>query len=98
MANLWPLLVITAVGAVLIAALRMGPRVFPGSRHAGRAFWCPFRERDVAVQFQETVWDAALRDVERCSAFSPPTAIGCDKKCLHLARLPARRDREARSL
>jgi hypothetical protein len=27
--------------------------------------------------------------VDRCSAFTPPAAVGCDRLCLKLAKLPA---------
>jgi hypothetical protein len=94
MESLWPLPVIVTVGVVLLVMLRIGPRLFPGTRLTDRAFWCPFKARDVAVQFEETVWDGELCDVEQCTAFSPSTAVACDKKCLRLRDLPARR-REA---
>ena len=97
METLWPLPVILTVGVVLLVMLRMGPRLFPGSRHTDRAFWCPFQTRDVTVRFEETVWEGDLCDVEQCTAFSPSTAVTCDKKCLRLHDLPVVRREEAHS-
>jgi hypothetical protein len=88
---LWPLPVILAVGVVLVVMLRVGPRLFPGTRHSQRAFWCPYRGRDVEVEFEETVWQGELCDVDRCTAFDPPSAVDCDKKCVRLRSLPPRR-------
>ena len=54
------------------------------------AFRCPFKDRDVTVEFREDAWDGTLVDVRSCDAFIPATAVGCDKGCLRLATLPAR--------
>jgi hypothetical protein len=64
------------------------PRV---SRVVERSFCCPFKNRNVLVQFQEDPWDDRPIHVDRCSAFTPPTAVGCDRLCLNLAKLPAAR-------
>jgi hypothetical protein len=98
MDTLWPLPVILIVGAVLVVMLRLGPRLFPGTRQTDRAFWCPFRERDVAVEFEEGVWEGDLCDVKRCTAFSPSTAVACDKQCLRVQNLPALRGAVAQSV
>jgi hypothetical protein len=64
-------------------------RAFPQvTRFAERTFWCPFRERNVTVGFQENAWDDRPIDVDRCSAFAPATAVECDRLCLTLAKLP----------
>lgn len=88
MDTLWPLAIILAVGIVLLLVWVRGAYLFPGSRVTTRAFWCPFRGRNVQVGFAEAVWDGRLVDVERCSAFTPPTAVTCDKACLRLADVP----------
>lgn len=54
-----------------------------------RSFWCPFRERNVTVEFQEEPWDGGHVEVNRCSAFSPPNAVACEKDCLRLRKLPS---------
>ena len=79
---LWPLLVVLATGAVLVFVLVRGRRWFTGTRDVSDAFWCPVRAQDVRVEFQVDVWDGTLTDVKRCSAFSPPTAVACEKRCL----------------
>lgn len=98
MKTFWPLVPILAVGVVLLIVLRLGPRLFAGTRLTVRAFWCPFRKRDVAVVFEETVWDAQFVDVSRCNAFSPPTAVACHKNCLRLGDLPVIPERPAPAL
>lgn len=85
---LWPLVIVLVVGVMLSIAEVFGPRLFPGSRPTVRAFRCPVRQENVQVGFAESVWDGHLVDVEHCSAFTPPTAVTCDKKCVHLPGLP----------
>ena len=79
---IWPLAIVTATGAVLLGVLAAGPRLFRGTRLMTDGFRCPFRERVVSVDFVETVWEGARVDVSRCSAFTPPTAVTCEKRCL----------------
>ncbi len=75
----------TAVALTLVITLGR----FRGIRRfVIRFLWCPFRERNVAVQFEEEAWDGRSVDVKQCTAFSPPTAVGCEKTCLHLKKLP----------
>lgn len=62
------------------------PRV---NRVAERSFWCPLKTQNVTVGFQEDPWDDKPIHVYRCSAFTPPTAVRCDRLCLKLAKLPA---------
>jgi hypothetical protein len=38
------------------------------------------------VEFLETVWEGTRVDVNRCSLFTPPTAVDCDKGCLQIER------------
>ncbi len=83
---------VTAVGLLLVAAL--GPlRKKP--RTVTRAFWCPFRDRAVTAEFREDAWDGTRLAVKQCSAFSPPTAITCEKRCLYLHKLPSARMKAA---
>jgi hypothetical protein len=88
MSDLWPLLVIGSAGVVLTVVYLNGRRLFPGTRLSSRRFWCPFRRDDVAVAFQESVWEGALLDVSRCTCFTPPSAVDCHKHCLQLGFLP----------
>lgn len=85
MMSLWPLAIVLLVVLILIAVLRSGSRLFPGTRLWRYAFRCPLHERDVDVEFRETVWDGRPVDVTRCSFFRPPTAVTCAKSCLRLA-------------
>lgn len=88
MLAVWPLAFVLAVGVVLVIALLARPRLFGGTQQVVRDFWCPFRGRDVTVEFEETVWDGRLVDVNRCSVFTPPTSVACDKACANLERWP----------
>lgn len=83
---MWPLGVVMTVGLVLLLVLVAGSRLFPGTRLSGRAFRCPFRDRVASVEFLETVWEGTRVDVNRCSLFTPPTAVDCDKGCLQIER------------
>jgi hypothetical protein len=69
--------------------------VSPPTRRATRSFWCPYVERNVTTEFDEEVLGDRRVNVARCSAFSPPTTIGCDLSCLWLRRLPAQRSMDA---
>ncbi len=76
----------TAVGLLLVIVFRPLRGV---TRAVTRAFWCPFRDRDVTARFQEDAWDGTRLRVTQCTAFSPATAITCEKRCLHLAKTRA---------
>ena len=58
------------------------------TRVATRSFWCPFRSRNVAAEFQEDAWSGERIEVESCNAFSPPTEVTCERACLRLPKLP----------
>ena len=80
--SLWPLFFVLAVVALLVAMLAVGPRLFRGTRAVATGLWCPFRRQDVDIVFRVEAWEGRRVDVERCSAFSPPTSVTCDKGCL----------------
>jgi hypothetical protein len=88
MEMLWPLPIFLLAAMALIAVYAIGPRLVAGSVLARRAFFCPFRQQDVSVDFRQAAWDGRRTDVQACTAFTPPTAVGCDKACLALERLP----------
>ena len=94
---LWTVLLILCAGLMLAGALKCGEPL--GSRPVvrSRSFWCPFRTRNVTVEFNET-YDGRRFAVRRCSALPSPTAIACDAACVGLARLPARRWTEGQGL
>ena len=77
-----------AAALVLLVICILGPRLFPGTLTWRYAFRCPFKEQDVAVDFRESVWDGQRLDAERCTAFTPPDDVRCDKACQLLDRLP----------
>lgn len=78
----------TAVALLLMAAFGGLPGVI---RIVRRSFWCPFLARNVTAEFQEQAWDGKPVAVNHCTAFTPPTAITCEKLCLHLKKLPPTR-------
>lgn len=83
-----------ATALALILMLVFGS--FPGMiRTVRRAFWCSVAGRNVTAEFQEEAWDGRRVEVNRCSAFTPSTAITCKKLCLTLKKLPAGRKRAA---
>jgi hypothetical protein len=75
----------TAFGLLLLAVFGSLPGVL---RTVRRSFWCPFLNRNVTAEFQEEAWDGRPVDVTRCTAFTPPTAVACEKLCLRLKKLP----------
>lgn len=79
---LWPLAIVAGTGIVLVTVLLAGPRLVRGTHAVRTAFWCPFRKRQADVTFRLAVWDGRRVDVERCSVFTPPTAVACEKACL----------------
>lgn len=75
----------TAVTLVLLIALGR----FTGMvRVVTRSFWCPYRESNVTAEFQEEAWDGRPVGVTRCTAFAPPTAVTCEKRCLRMRKFP----------
>ena len=54
-----------------------------------RSFWCPFRKQNVTAEFRQEAWDRTLLAVNRCTAFTPETAVTCEKSCLRLPSLPS---------
>jgi hypothetical protein len=83
MAPPWTLAIVLAVGVLLLLVLLMGRRWVPGTQRVVRRLRCPVRDAEVAVGLVEAVWDMRPLDVESCSVFDPPTAVTCDKRCLH---------------
>ncbi|HEX9818726.1 MAG TPA: hypothetical protein VGD07_03830 [Methylomirabilota bacterium] len=85
------LLIVLVMGLALVLLVWGAFTVFPTvNRAVTRSFWCPFRRRDVSAEFQEDAWDDRPLDVTRCTAFEPPSAITCDKACLHPPKVDAR--------
>jgi hypothetical protein len=67
-------------------------------RKVHRKIWCPIRGTEVQLSLLETAPEGRPLDVTGCSAFMPPTAITCDRRCLglrHVLRSDARRQRAA---
>ncbi len=81
----WPLIVVVIVGMILLAVIAAGPRLFHGTRRVRESFWCPLRRREVSADFAVSEWDGARLAVEACTAFEPPTAIDCARRCLDAA-------------
>jgi len=51
-------------------------------RNRTSSFWCPFREQAVTCEFRERTTDDRRVAVNWCTAFAPPEAIECSKRCL----------------
>jgi hypothetical protein len=84
----WIIPAALAVALVLLLIRIRGPRLFHGTRTWRYAFQCPLKKQAVAAEFRESVWDGRRLDVERCTAFTPPEDVRCDKACQRLDRLP----------
>ena len=83
------LAVVLALGGSLVLLVwAMFTRGAPVLRPETLRFRCPFKRRDVTVEFRENAWDGALLEVRSCDVFAPPTAVACDRGCLHLPALP----------
>lgn len=52
----------------------------PGS--VRRAFWCPLVGRELEVDFARRQWLGESSAVIRCSAFDPPEAVSCTRRCV----------------
>ena len=77
----WPLAIVSLVALVLVVGLLSGRRLFAGTRNLSDSFWCPFRGRFVDVEFKIDAWEGQRVDVVTCSAFTPSSAVTCDKRC-----------------
>ncbi len=83
MAMFWPLVIVAAVGMALGILLVTGRRLFQGTRTVDvHSVLCPVRHQPYDVGFQVTAWDGEAVEVVRCTAFSPATAVRCEKACL----------------
>ena len=78
----WPLIVVGIVAIVLVIMLVTGSSLFRGTRALIESLWCPFKSRLVRTEFEIDAWNGRRIDVTQCSAFTPPTAVTCDKRCL----------------
>jgi hypothetical protein len=76
---------VACVGVLVWGVFRLVTRVNPVSV---RSLWCPGVRKDVTVEFESHAWEGARVAVTRCSAFSPATAIRCDRLCLQLEASP----------
>jgi hypothetical protein len=77
------LLVVIALLIVRHRGLMRGYR-----RRVARTIWCPVNDRKLSAELVEAVWDGQRLDVAQCSAFSPATAVTCEKVCLRLTDRP----------
>lgn len=77
-----------AVGVLLVVRYRGLMR--GARRRVTRTVWCPVHDHKLTATLEEEVWDGSRVDVNRCSAFSPPTAVTCGKACLRLTERPRR--------
>jgi hypothetical protein len=60
-------------------------------RRVQRTIRCPIHGTDVRLEFFEALPEGRPVEVTKCSAFTPPTAITCNQRCLvQLAHPPAR--------
>jgi hypothetical protein len=62
-------------------------------RKVHRKTWCPIRGTEVQLNLLETAPEGRPIKVIACSAFMPPTAITCDRRCLgrrHVLRADGR--------
>lgn len=71
--------------ALLVVLVALVPILIflPGGVRRHR-FWCALQGREVEVEFEEH-GPPGLRQavgVKRCSAFDPPTAVACERRCL----------------
>ena len=65
------------------------------NRVVTRWLWCRFRTQNVNAEFQEDPRSGRPVDISRCTAFTPPSEITCDKDCLRLRRLDPAPDLDA---
>ena len=77
------IIIVLALGTALALLLLIVFGAFRGVvRTVRRSFWCPVRGSNVTAEFQEEAWDGEPLEVSSCTAFTPPTAITCEKLCL----------------
>ncbi|HXG16855.1 MAG TPA: carboxypeptidase regulatory-like domain-containing protein [Calidithermus sp.] len=79
----WPLAIVLLTLGGLLVLLQAGPRLFRGTRPVPvPGFRCPLTGERVDVEFQVTAWTGERVAVTRCNAFTPATAITCERRCL----------------
>ena len=79
-------------GALLVAiallAVRRRGLMRGETRRVTRSVWCAVKDCKLSAQLEEQAWDGGRVDVHACSAFSPTTAVTCEKACLRLTQRP----------
>ena len=84
-----PVVIYLALLAVIVLLVLLKRGVLRGvTRRVMCSVWCPLRDRRLTAELEEEVWDGKRVDVLQCSAFSPPTAVACEKSCLRLTKRP----------
>ncbi len=86
----WPFMVVGSIAVILLAVIAGGPRLFAAIRRRSVSLRCPSIGREVTADLAVSEWDGAALDVYACSAFTPPTAVTCDRRCLALAEMAGR--------
>ena len=84
-----PVVIYLALFGVIVLLVVLKRGVMRGvTRRVMCSVWCPLSDRRLTAKLEEEVWDGKRVDVIQCSAFSPPTAITCEKSCLRLTKRP----------
>ena len=86
----WPLMVVASIVVILLAVIAGGPRLFAPILRRSASLRCPSTGREVTGDFEVSEWDGSALDVHACSAFTPPEALTCDRRCLGLTVVAAR--------
>ena len=86
----WIIPAALAIALVLLVVRAFGTRLFRGVVTWHYAFRCPAERGDVTADFHESAWDGRRLDVKRCSAFTPPEEVRCDKACILIGPLSCR--------
>jgi hypothetical protein len=87
-AHLPVVLYLALLAAVVLLVVRSRGLMRGARRRVTRDVWCPVRDRQLIATLQEEFWDGRRVDVEECSAFSPATAVTCEKTCLRVTERP----------
>ena len=84
-----PVVIHLALLAVVVLLVFLKRGAMRGvSRRVARSVWCPVRDQQLAAELEEAEWDGKRLDVAQCAAFSPPTAVSCEKACLKITGRP----------
>lgn len=80
--SVWPVPVIAGVAVLVLLLLAVVARSLTATRLEREAVQCPVSGKAVSVDWEVDAGTGRRVGIVACTAFTPPTAVACDRACL----------------